>query len=105
MGLSVLLTGRLAFCIGYHSAYNFFLANVFGWPFDRWAGSTTSFLRLTWNRMPYLSVDLEIPWGYAIWLAADLLAIGLLLLWLRIRDGRIRLCTDLTEPRLHGRDT
>ncbi len=99
LALGFILTGELAIPIGFHITWNFFQANVFGF--------TVSGMEFSWATI--LATEQS---GPALWVGdafgpeSGLLAIGavflgclLILLWVRLRYGRVGLHTSIaTAP-------
>jgi membrane protease YdiL (CAAX protease family) len=93
--LGYLLTGELALSIGFHTTWNAFQNSVFGFPVSGEMVSTAALLRIR-QAGPTMWV------GDAFGLESGLLAIGavllgclLILLWVRLRCGRVRLSTSI----------
>ena len=98
LGLSYALTGRLAIAIGLHTSWNFALSFVFGLPVSGVVLGSTSLL-VTEDVGPELwtggAFGLEGGLLGTIAIAAGLVA---LLVWVRLRSGRISLHIDLARP-------
>lgn len=98
LGLVYILTGELAFAIGYHAIHNYFSAVVF--PKDFSPGGTTLLGLELSGSAPEAFVGvpqlLQIPILCA--------AMVLMLLWVRWRKGDLKLKTDLTEWTPRGAD-
>lgn len=112
LAVGFILTGELAIPIGLHIAWNFFQGNVFGFPVSGTAVRATTFISVN-QAGPSLWT------GGAFGPEAGLLGVGamvigclLILGWVKLRDGRIALHTEIAEApsklsedcELNGRD-
>jgi membrane protease YdiL (CAAX protease family) len=96
LGLGTLLTGELAIPIGYHIAFNLFADNVFGLGGQP---GTPTFIVVA--RSDHLAVaGLGGPGGGLVGIAGSLLAMLLIVGWVRWRRGSVCLHTELATPTL-----
>lgn len=96
LGLGTLLTGELAIPIGYHIAFNLFADNVFGL-----GGQPGTPTLIAVTRSDHLAVaGLGGPGGGLGGIVASLLAMLLIVGWVRWRRGSVRLHTELATPAL-----
>jgi membrane protease YdiL (CAAX protease family) len=100
LALGYILTGSLAIPIGLHITWNLFQTSIFGFPVsgERFSGTT---MLATLRNGPRLWVGDEFgPESGLIALAAVVLGCLLIVSWVRLRYGQVRLCTAIAEPPL-----
>ena len=97
LGLGYVLTGELAIPIGLHITWNFFQANVYGFPVSGLKPVGATFLETeqagpeTWTGGPFG------PEAGVIGLSAVILGSLLITLWVRLRSGKVAVHTPLAE--------
>jgi uncharacterized protein len=97
LGLGYVLTGELAIPIGLHITWNFFQANVYGFPVSGLRPVGAMFLEITqggptsWTGGPFG------PEAGLIGVAAMILGGLLMALWVRLRSGKVAIHTTLAE--------
>ncbi len=104
LGLGYALTGRLGFSIGLHTTWNFALGFVFGIPVSGVSVARAPIL-LTNEIGPELWTGGA--FGHEGGLLGTLAILGglvALLVWVRLREGRIVIVTDLADPPTKKRD-
>ncbi len=97
LGIGYILTGRLAIPIGIHFTWNFFQANVFGFPVS---GITVPSEVVTFIKIEQLGPDIWTggafgPEAGLLGLFAILLGLVLTIGWIRYRQGKIVFFTSL----------
>ena len=103
LGLGYVLTGELAIPIGLHITWNFFQANVFGFPVSGLKPVGATFLEIeqggpeTWTGGPFG------PEAGVIGVSAMILGGLLITLWVRLRSGKVAIHTPLAEEPKPGR--
>jgi membrane protease YdiL (CAAX protease family) len=100
LALGYILTGSLAIPIGLHITWNLFQASVFGFRVsgERFSGAT---MLATLRNGPQLWVGDEFgPESGLLALAAVALGCLLIVAWVRLRYGQVRLCAAIAEPPL-----
>ena len=97
LGLGYVLTGRLALPMGLHIAWNFFEGNVFGLPVSGWTTLGATFLLIEQSGPPLLTGGAFGPEAGLLTIAASLIGVLMILLWVRVRSGRVALQTSLAE--------
>jgi membrane protease YdiL (CAAX protease family) len=98
-GLSYVLTGELALPIGFHIAWNFFENSVFGFPVSG-ENIGVSFIGILQRGPVILTGGAFGPEAGLFGIGAHLVAILAVLVWARLRQGRIILLEELAEPDL-----
>jgi hypothetical protein len=99
-GAAYILTGRLAMPIGIHIAWNLFQGNVFGFPVS---GTTFSSETVTIFSIQQSGPELWTggafgPEGGLLGLLVIIAGIFLIVGWVRIRYGSIKLHLQLAQP-------
>ena len=98
LGSSYVLTGRLALPIGLHIAWNFFEGNVFGFPVSGVETVGATFLSIEQSGPLRFTGGAFGPEAGVLTNAASVLGFLLILLWVRIRSGKVALRTSLAVP-------
>ena len=97
LGLGYVLTGELAIPIGLHITWNLFQANVYGFPVSGLKPLGATFLEIeqggpeTWTGGPFG------PEAGLIGVSAMFLGCLLIMLWVRLRSGKVAIHTPLAE--------
>ena len=99
LGFGYLLNGRLGIPIGLHITWNFFQGNVFGFPVSGTSSNAVTFIVVEQGGSDLLTGGAFGPEGGLIGLAAIALGAALTAVWVRRREGHLRLYTKMTEPR------
>ena len=99
-GISYVLTGRLAIPIGLHITWNLFQGNVFGFPVsgETFPSETVTFLSIQQSGPELWTGGAFGPEGGLLGLLVIITGIILIVVWLRFRDGSIKLHLPLAEP-------
>jgi membrane protease YdiL (CAAX protease family) len=97
LGLGYVWTGRLALPIGLHIAWNFCEGNVFGLPVSGWTTLGATFISIEQSGPPLFTGGAFGPEAGVLTIAASLIGVSMILLWVRVRTGRVALQTSLTE--------
>jgi membrane protease YdiL (CAAX protease family) len=103
LGLGYVLTGELAIPIGLHITWNFFQANVYGFPVSGLKPVGATFLETaqggpgSWTGGPFG------PEAGLIGVSAMILGCLLIALWVRLRSGKVSLHTPLAQAPKPGR--
>jgi hypothetical protein len=97
LGLGYVLTGRLALPMGLHIAWNFFEGNVFGFPVSGWGTLGATFLSIEQSGPPLFTGGAFGPEAGLLTIAASILGVSMIVLWVRARTGRVTLQTSLAE--------
>ncbi len=92
------LTGELAIPIGFHTTWNLFQANVFGFPVSGEEFSSATLLATTRNGPELWVGDAFGPESGLLAFVAVALGSLLILAWVRWRYGRIALFTAIALP-------
>jgi membrane protease YdiL (CAAX protease family) len=100
LGLGYVLTGKLALPMGLHIAWNFFEGNVFGLPVSGWTTLGATFISIEQSGPPLFTGGAFGPEGGVLTIAASIIGVSMILLWVRVRSGRVALQTSLAEPTL-----
>jgi len=102
LGFGYILTGELAIPIGLHITWNFFQGNVFGFPVS---GNTIgpSFIQIEQSGNALITGGAFGPEAGLIGIAAIVLGMFLIALWVRQRYGSAALWLAVTEPELTNR--
>ena len=98
MGSSYVLSGRLALAMGLHIAWNFFEGNVFGLPVSGVEPVGATFLSIEQSGPLLFTGGAFGPEAGVLTNAASVLGFLLILLWVRIRSGKVALRTSLAVP-------
>jgi len=101
-GIGYLLTGRLAISIGVHITWNFFHSGVFGFPVSGTSASRVTFIAIEQGGNDLLTGGAFGPTAGVVGLAGILVGACLIALWVRRREGRIRLYLPMTDPRIEN---
>ena len=102
LALGYILTGELAIPIGLHIAWNFFQGNVFGFPVSGTEAGAT-FIAIEQGGPQLVTGGPFGPEAGLIGIAAMILGSILMILWIRVRYGRVGLWEKLTVPDLRHR--
>jgi membrane protease YdiL (CAAX protease family) len=97
LALGYILTGELAIPIGFHTTWNLFQANVFGFPVSGEDFSSATLLKAELSGPPLWVGDSFGPESGLLAIAAVLLGCLLIVLWTRLRHGSAGLHTALAE--------
>lgn len=92
-----LLTGRLAIPIGLHMTWNFFQGNVFGFPVSG-TGHGATFIDIAQSGPTAWTGGAFGPEAGLIGIIAMVLGIALMALWVRVREGEVRLHLPIAQP-------
>ncbi len=96
--LSYIFTGRLGVAVGLHTSWNFVQGNVFGFPVSGLEVNEVTLIA-TEPVGPELATGGAFgPEAGLVGLGAILLGMALTLLWVRWREGRLRLSEDIGMP-------
>ena len=98
LALGYVLTGELAIPIGLHATWNFFQANVFGFPVSGSDLSPVTFLAVQRHGPALWTGDEFGPESGLLACAAVILGCALIVGWVRLRYGRVRLFTAIALP-------
>ncbi len=98
LGIGYVLTGRIAIPIGLHTTWNFFQGNVFGFPVSGIEPLGATFLSIEQGGPPLATGGVFGPEAGLLGLAATVVGSLLVLLWVRIRSGKVTIETSLAEP-------
>lgn len=98
LALGFMLTGQLALPIGLHISWNFFQASVFGFPVSGVSRMRTAFIATEQTGPEIWTGGAFGPEAGLVGLAAMVVGVVLTLLWVRWRQGEVRLATALAEP-------
>lgn len=97
LGLGYILTGELAIPIGLHITWNFFQGNVFGFPVSGLDVNHVTFIAVKQAGPSLWTGGAFGPEAGLMGIAAILVGSGLILGWIRLRRGEIRLWTGLAS--------
>jgi uncharacterized protein len=98
LGSSYVLSGRLALAMGLHIAWNFFEGNVFGFPVSGVEPVGATFLSIEQSGPLIFTGGAFGPEAGVLTNAASVLGFLLIVLWVRIRSGKVALRTSLAVP-------
>ena len=98
LGLGYVLTGRPALPIGLHIAWNFCEGNVFGFPVSGWTTLGATFISIEQSGPPLFTGGAFGSEAGVLTIAASIVGVSMILLWVRTRSGRVALQTSLAEP-------
>jgi len=102
-GTCYLLTGRAAIALAYHAAWDLTMATVLGFSPQDGSSAATVFYVMRFRDPAWASgaSDSELtPAAMLILLVLELLALLLILGWVRLRYGEVKLRSDLLKPHL-----
>jgi membrane protease YdiL (CAAX protease family) len=94
-----ILTGELGISIGLHITWNFFQGNVFGFPVSGMENDQASFIIIEQAGDPLVTGGEFGPEAGLVGIAAITLGVLLIMAWVRMRKGAIRLYGPLAEYR------
>jgi uncharacterized protein len=98
LGSSYVLSGRLALAMGLHIAWNFFEGNVFGFPVSGVETVGATFLSIEQSGPLLFTGGAFGPEAGVLTNAASVVGFLLIVLWVRIRSGKVALRTSLAVP-------
>jgi membrane protease YdiL (CAAX protease family) len=105
LGLFYLLTGRMALAAGAHMAYDFMLFTVFGVGAEEGNAIAVLFQARYEPLIRSTSGGIDLtPTGLALVLMGEAVGLLVMLGWVRLRHGRIRLQEGLATPALRWRE-
>jgi membrane protease YdiL (CAAX protease family) len=100
-GMWYLLTGRVGIALGYHAAWDFAMVTILGIGAQSDANGTTAFYLARFEDVAWASAansgEITLPALLAL-LALELVALLLILGWVRFRQGKVTLCEELATP-------
>jgi membrane protease YdiL (CAAX protease family) len=102
LALGYILTGELAIPIGLHITWNFFQGNVFGFPVSGTDAGAT-FIAIEQGGPQLVTGGPFGPEAGLIGIAAMILGSILIILWVRVRYGRVGIWEKLATPDLRHR--
>ncbi len=98
LGAGYVFTGQLAIPIGLHVTWNFFQGNVFGFPVSGLGPIGASFLSTEQGGPDLWTGGAFGPEAGLMVPIAILIGVFLIALWVRFRQGRVGIYTQLAEP-------
>lgn len=98
LGLPVILTGRLALCIGLHITWNFAQSSLFGYPVSGYDFRSATFLATESTGPAIWTGGAFGPEAGLLGLLIIALGCALIVAWVRIREGTVRLDRSLATP-------
>lgn len=98
LGIGYVLTGQLAIPIGLHITWNFFQCNVFGFPVSGLEPVGATFLSIEQVGPPLFTGGAFGPEAGLLGIAAMIVGILLIWLWVQARSGKVTLQASLAEP-------
>jgi membrane protease YdiL (CAAX protease family) len=99
LAMGILLTGELAIPIGLHITWNFFQGKVFGFPVSG-VESNLSIIAIVQGGNELITGGDFGPEAGLIGVGAMILGSILIVLWIKMRHGRVGLRQELTQPDL-----
>lgn len=97
LGFGYILTGELAIPIGLHITWNFFQGNVFGFAVSGTQPPGASFLSARETGPDFLTGGIFGPEAGLLGIAAMICGCLLILLWVRLRQGKATILTAIAE--------
>jgi membrane protease YdiL (CAAX protease family) len=97
LALGYILTGNLAIPIGFHFTWNLFQSNVFGSPVSGYTFDSATVIAIERNGPELWIGDAFGPEAGLLTLGAVVLGCLLIVLWVRLRYGRVQLFTTIAE--------
>ena len=98
LGVGYVLTGRLAIPIGLHITWNFFQGNVFGFPVSGLDGIGATFIEIEQGGPTVITGGAFGPEAGLLDIVASVVGSLLIVLWVRLRSGKVTLETSIAEP-------
>ena len=98
LGAGYVLTGQLGIPIGLHMTWNFFQGNVFGFPVSGLEPVGATFLSIEQVGPPLFTGGAFGPEAGLLGIAAMIVGILLIWLWVQARSGKVALQASLAEP-------
>ena len=98
LGFAYVLTGSLAIPVGLHISWNFFQGNVFGFPVSGSTEWSTTFVAVEQSGPEFWTGGPFGPEGGLIGLLGFLSGMAITALWIRFRNGRLALYTQIAIP-------
>ena len=104
LATAYVLTGRLALPIGVHVTWNLFQGNVFGFPVSgtTFSAETATFFSIQQSGPEFWTGGSFGPEGGLLGLLVIIAGIFLVVGWVRLRYGSIKLHTQLAQPPSKG---
>lgn len=98
LALPVVLTGRLALAVGFHTAWNYVMGNVLGFPVSGLA-IKHSLLRVDSVGPDWITGGAFGPEGGVIGLVTDALSVVLIVAYVRVSEGRLAIASGWAHYR------